>query len=117
MSLNVSGGEMYANDVAIVNNKEVSSGGASNVLLSGFATLRDNGVGIVMRGDATNGSVTMNCARLLRNYYGIFGTDITLLIDPPTLNPGSTGLINPNAFVRKVNGSNTYTRYITSVMG
>lgn len=92
------GGEISNADVGIAN----LDGYPTNVYMNHFATIRDCYAGIAMRGNATTGLVAMNCARLINNYFGIHGRDVTLLIDPALLNGQSTQMPNSNVFIRPV---------------
>jgi len=100
------GGEISGCDLGIANYDQYDEGTAVRVVMNHFATIRDCGLGIIMKGDDTKGLVMMDCARLINNGQGIFGDDIRLLIDPEVIAKQNGTPANPNIFTLREIGSN-----------
>lgn len=95
-TLTMSGGEIAECIYGISD----QSGLPSNVLMLNGATIRDCDAGITMTGDGTDGSVLMDCARLINNGVGIQGTDIILLIDAEENRKCIDDPLAPNTFIK-----------------
>ncbi|MCE7925327.1 MAG: T9SS C-terminal target domain-containing protein [Haliscomenobacteraceae bacterium CHB4] len=112
MGIRVEGGWILWMDGGEINNCEIgignqvldpSNGAPTNIYMNHFATIRGSHSGIVMNGDASTGLVMMDCARILEiERSGIYGEDISLVIDPLLLlqMSGGTNIVDPNVFTR-----------------
>jgi len=102
----MNGGEIRNCEIGIGNlayDDPETDGAPANVYMSNFATIRNCHTGIAMNGDATTGLVTMDCARIVEiGRTGIYGEDITMVIDPLLLLQQTNGVnvVDPNVFTR-----------------
>jgi len=98
------GGEINNCEIGIANQVlDPTNGAPTNIYMNHFATIRGCHSGIVMNGDASTGLVVMDCARILDiERCGIYGEDISLVIDPLLLlqMSGGTNTVDPNVFTR-----------------
>lgn len=113
IGIKVEGGWILWMDGGEINNCEIGignlvldpvNGAPTNIYMNHFATIRSCHSGIVMNGDASAGLVMMDCARILEiENAGIYGEDITLVIDPLLLlqMSGGTNIADPNVFTRQ----------------
>lgn len=100
------GGEITNGRVGILNS-DPNDAAPVNVILTNQATISDCYVGTGMQGNATLGQVILDCARLLRNQYGIYGEDVGLVISPSLNNPQTPGTFrSPNTFTHTEIGNN-----------
>ncbi|MBX2889503.1 MAG: T9SS type A sorting domain-containing protein [Saprospiraceae bacterium] len=116
MGVSVEGGWVLWMDGGAINNCDIGIGNIvadpltdapTNVIMNHHATIRDCHTGIAMKGNASNGLVLMDCARILEiGKYGIYGQDIALVIDPLLLYKMSNGTntADPNVFTRFAGG-------------
>lgn len=112
MGIRIEGGWLLWMDGGEINNCEIGIGNQAlhsqqgvptNIYMNHFATIRGCHSGIVMNGEAVLGLVVMDCARILDiKNSGIYGQDITLVIDPFLLYTmtNGTNVIDPNVFTR-----------------
>ncbi|MFN0214901.1 MAG: right-handed parallel beta-helix repeat-containing protein, partial [Saprospiraceae bacterium] len=78
--------------------------GPSNVFLLNGSFIQRSQVGVYMDGTVTEGLVLMDCAALLHNDFGVFGTDVTLMIDAINAQQHPLDGGEPNTFLRDCTG-------------
>lgn len=81
----------------------------SNVFMLEGSFIQNSKAGINMIGDGTIGLVLMDCASLLNNEFGIFGTDVILMIDAINAQQHPLDGNEPNSFLRSAfQGGDSY---------
>jgi hypothetical protein len=78
--------------------------GPSNVFLLNGSFIQRSRVGVYMDGTDTEGLVLMDCAALLHNDFGVFGTDVILMIDAINAQQHPLDGGEPNTFLRDCTG-------------